>query len=531
MVSIPLPLRGAARAPAVGAWLLTALLVASACVPSNLPLIGSDSTSSSSSTDSDAAKNAETVHISKAIRGDIAGVQSYSAEVESKGNIGIVPHVTARLDNIAVSVGSRVHQGDTLAELDRTDLQQQVEQAEAAQASAEAKLAQLKAGPRPEAQQAAQANLDAANARLKALEAAQSGDDTSTLEKRVSDARAKLDQASTPGQPDAQTVQQANTALDAARQQLNQVLGDPNKAKDQNQVSAAQRALQQAQDAAIAAAKPPPLDQSAIQKALGDLTDAEAALSQQRSAPTQPDIDAAQAAVTVANAEMQLVSAPATDDDLQAAQASVEQAFALAELARNRLNDATITAPVNGVVTDISAQVGATVGPSGAIMTLIPPELVANVNADEAAASQLAVGQTAKMTVESYPQSTFQGVVKAIAPVLDPHTRTVAVEVEIGDPQGKLKPGMYSQMAIQTEVHQNALLVPREAVVHAPPSDGAPPQTLVYVVVESRLRRQKVSLGAGDDKNVEILQGLSEGDNVVLNPGNDLIDGQLISAT
>ncbi|MBV9353946.1 MAG: efflux RND transporter periplasmic adaptor subunit [Chloroflexi bacterium] len=530
MVSISLPLRGAARAPAVGAWLLTTLLVASACVPSNLPLIGSDSPSSSSSTDT-ASRNAETVHISRAIRGDIAGVQSYSAEVESKGNIAIVPHVTARLDNVAVSVGARVHQGDTLAELDRTDLQQQVQQAEAAQASAEAKLAQLKAGPRPEAQQAAQANADAANARLKALEAAQSSDDSSTLQKRVSDARAKLDQVSTPGQPDAQAVQQANTALDTAKQQLTQVLSDPNKSKDQNQVSAAQRALQQAQDAAIAAAKPPPLDQAAIQKAQGDLNDAEDAFSQQRMAPSQLDVDAAQAAVTVANAELQLVSAPATDDDLQAAQASVEQAFALAELARNRLNDATITAPVNGVVTDISAQVGATVGPSGAIITLIPPELVANVNADEVSASQLAVGQTAKLTVESYPQSTFQGVVKAIAPVLDPHTRTVAVEVEVGDPQGKLKPGMFSQMEIQTEVHQNALLVPREAILHAPPSEGTPAQTLVYVVVESRLRRQKVSIGAGDDKNVEILQGLNEGDNVVLNPGSDLIDGQLISAS
>ncbi len=347
----------------------------------------------------------------------------------------------------------------------------------------------------------------------------------------MSDARAKLDQVSTPGQPDAQTVQQANTALDTAKQQLTQVLSDPNKSKDQNQVSAAQRALQQAQDAAIAAAKPPPLDQAAIQKAQGDLNDAEDALSQQRMAPSQLDIDAAQASVTVANAELQLVGAPATDDELQAAQASVEQAFALAELARNRLNDATITAPVNGVVTDISAQVGATVGPSGAIMTLIPPELVASVNADEADASQLAVGQTAKLTVESYPQSTFQGVVKAIAPVLDPHTRTVAVEVEIGDPQGKLKPGMFSQMEIQTEVHQNALLVPREAIVHAPPSGGAPAQTLVYLVVESRLRRQKVSIGAGDDKNVEILQGLNEGDNVVLNPGSDLIDGQLIAAS
>jgi HlyD family secretion protein len=509
--------------------MLATLLAGAACVPTNVPFIG-NAASTGSSTES-ASKGAETVHIGKAIRGDVTGVLSYSAEVQAKGNIGIVPHVSARLDNLAVSVGSRVHQGDTLAELDRTDLQQQVEQAEATQASAEAKLAQLKAGPRPEAQTAAQANLDAAHARLKALESAASNTDASALQKRVSDARAKLDQVSTPGQADAQAVEQANTNLNAARQRLNQVMSDPTKSKDQNQVNAAQKDVQTAQDAVTAAAKPPPLDQAAIQKAQGDLNDALDALSQHRMAPSELDIDAAQAGVTVADAELKLVSAPATDDELQAAQASVEQAFALAELARNRLNDATITAPVNGVVTDISAQIGATVGPSAAIMTLIPPELQANVSADEAAASQLAVGQTAHLTVDSYPQSSFQGVVKAIAPVLNPRTRTVSVEVEVADPQGKLKPGMYAQMEIQTEAHQNALLVPREAVVHTPAVEGTPAQTLVYLVVQSRLRRQKVTLGASDARNVEILQGLSEGDNVVLNPGSDLVDGQLISAS
>jgi RND family efflux transporter MFP subunit len=232
--------------------------------------------------------------------------------------------------------------------------------------------------------------------------------------------------------------------------------------------------------------------------------------------------------VTVADAELKLVSAPATDDAIRAAQASAEQAFALAELARRQLNDATITAPVNGVVTEVSAQAGATVAPSAAIMTLIPPELVAEVQVDEAQSAQLEVGQSVQLSVQSFPQESFQGVVKGIAPVLDTRTRTVATQVEVPDPRAKLRPGMYAQLQIQTGQKQAALIVPREAVLRVPAVDVAPAQTLVFTVMENRVRRQRVSVGASDSKSVEILQGLTEGMDVVLNPSTELIDGQLI---
>jgi RND family efflux transporter MFP subunit len=313
-----------------------------------------------------------------------------------------------------------------------------------------------------------------------------------------------------------------------ACQRLNQILADPNRSKDQAAVSAAQKEVQSAQDAAAAAAKPPALDQAAIAQARRELSDAEQAQAQQRLAPSALDLDAAQAMVNLAQAQLKLVSSPATDEEIQSAQASAEQAFALAEIARNQLNDATITAPVNGVVTDIAAQPGATVGPSAAILTLIPPELVADVQVDEAQSGQLEVGQAAQLSVESYPQDSFQGVVKGIAPVLDPRTRTVAVQVEVPDPRGKLRPGMYAQLEIRTVQRQNAIIVPREAVLRLPAIEAMPPQTLVYAVVDNRVRRVKVSVGASDSKNVEILQGLTEGTDVVLNPGPDLIDGQLI---
>lgn len=518
-----LRLRYHSRLSIVGVTMLAALLGGVACLPnfSAAPAGGSAAVPQATAT--------AAVRIGKAVRGDLSGVLTFTAEVRAKGRIGVVPRVTARLDRLAVSIGSRVHAGDTLAELDRSGLEQQVLEAQAAQASAEAKLAELKAGPRPEAQTMAQANLAAAQARLKALEAAQSSSASAeALQRRVEDARAKLEQASSSPEPDAAAVAQANAAVAAARTKLNAITGDPNRSKDQNAVDAARRELQQAQDAAAAASKQTPPSQAAIDQARGELQDAQQAQFQQRLAPTAFDLDQARALVDVADAQLKLVSAPATDDQIRAAQATAEQAFALAELARAYLNDTTITAPVNAVVVEVSAQTGATVGPTAAIVTLIPPELQAAVNVDESQATQLEVGQTVQLSVDSLPQDVFQGVVKGIAPILDPRTRTVAVEIEVPDPRGKLRPGTFSQLQIQTGSHHDAVLVPKDAVLRMPALEATPAQTLVYLVVDNRVRRQKVTVGASDSRNVEVLQGLNEGADVVVNPTADLIDGQLI---
>ena len=115
--------------------------------------------------------------------------------------------------------------------------------------------------------------------------------------------------------------------------------------------------------------------------------------------------------------------------------------------------------------------------------------------------------------------------------MLDPRTRSVAVQVDVPDPQGKLKPGMFAQLAIQVGQHAGALMVPKEAVLRVGSVDPtAPIQTVVYTVTESRVHRQIVGVGTSDGKNIEIVQGLQEGIDLVLNPRPDFLEGELITA-
>src|SRR5579864_3897955 len=118
-----------------------AALSSSACLP--VLSVPSQPASASTSTQSSGS-----VRIGQAVKADLTGVATFTAPIEAKGAIAIVPRVNATLTKIDVDVGSKVRAGDTLAELDHTDLDQQVLAAQAAQSTAEARLAELKAGPK-----------------------------------------------------------------------------------------------------------------------------------------------------------------------------------------------------------------------------------------------------------------------------------------------------------------------------------------------------------------------------------------------
>jgi RND family efflux transporter MFP subunit len=470
------------------------------------------------------------VRIGKAVRGDLAGVAMFTAPIQAKGQVAIVPRVQATLLKLDVDVGSKVRAGDTLAELDHSDLDEQVLAAQAAQSTAEAKLAELKAGPKPEVVAAAQANVNAAAARVKSLQSARDNASSATLDQHVKDAQAALDTAQAAMQPDQQAVATADTAVQTAQSKLNDIMADPNKSKDQNMVNAARSDLQKAQDAA-AKARIPAGTQAAVTQAQNQLMAAQQAQLLARLSATAFDLDQAKALQDVADAQLKLAQAPATDEEQQAAQSAATEAFAQAELARAKVKDATITAPINGLVTEIKTAVGSSVGPSASIMTLIPPDMQVVVNVDASQLPQIQVGQSANLSVESFPRDAFSGTVKSIAPVLDPRTRTAAVQVDIPDPQGKLKPGMFTQLAIQLGQHQAALMVPREAVLTMGSVDPtARPQQVVYTVADGRVHKQVVSIGVSDGKSTELLQGgIQEGMDVVLNPRPDFLDGQLIA--
>ena len=128
-------------------------------------------------------------------------------------------------------------------------------------------------------------------------------------------------------------------------------------------------------------------------------------------------------------------------------------------------------------------------------------------------------GQTALATLDSYPGRTFKGKVGFVYPTLNPATRTVKVRVELPNPNGLLKPMMYTQLEIATQAH-TALAVPRSAVLES----GR--RTLVLVDRgEGRFEPRPVKLGLRGEEMIEILEGLREQERVVVS-ANFLIDAE-----
>jgi len=131
----------------------------------------------------------------------------------------------------------------------------------------------------------------------------------------------------------------------------------------------------------------------------------------------------------------------------------------------------------------------------------------------------IAPGQKVHARLDAYPGRTFEGKVGFIYPTLNAATRTAKVRVELPNPNGLLKPMMYARLEIGAGAHR-ALAVPRSAVLES----GR--RTLVLVDLgEGRFEPRAVQLGLRGEDMVEILEGLREGEEVVVS-ANFLIDAE-----
>jgi membrane fusion protein (multidrug efflux system) len=124
--------------------------------------------------------------------------------------------------------------------------------------------------------------------------------------------------------------------------------------------------------------------------------------------------------------------------------------------------------------------------------------------------------------VDAFPGEDFMGRIARVSPVLDPSTRTAPIEVEIANPQYRLKPGMYARVGIITESHANALVVPTNAVVDVNGTRG------VYLSVNNAAAFHPVKVGIEGNERTEILDGVAIGDRVVTTGAAGLRNGDPI---
>jgi membrane fusion protein, heavy metal efflux system len=196
------------------------------------------------------------------------------------------------------------------------------------------------------------------------------------------------------------------------------------------------------------------------------------------------------------------------------------------------LNDATIDAlakrtdlaatfslnsPIDGIVVERNATVGASVGTDANLFKIIDLSRVW-IDADvfERDLPRVRPGQDVKLTVTAFPQSTFSGKVILINSVVDPETRTVKVRTEVANPDGRLKPDMFANVQIVTDMNRSAISIPQSAVLN---DDG---KTIVFVAEGNGYKKRQVQAGIQNNDRVEIVDGLNAGDKVVVK-GNYLL--------
>jgi membrane fusion protein, multidrug efflux system len=215
--------------------------------------------------------------------------------------------------------------------------------------------------------------------------------------------------------------------------------------------------------------------------------------------------------------ERQLLAKQALDDaesrylaalaqvDLSKAQLTQNDAR-LQEL-RINLQNTSVTSPVDGFVGKRSVDPGAMVNTNTAIASVVDiSRLRLVVNVVEKDLRMVSPGDPAVVEVDAYPGETFSGKIARVAPVLDPATRTATMEVEIPNQGNKLKPGMYARINLTVEEHENALIVPKTAVVDYSNERG------VWVPNDNdRATFVPLKLGIENTESIEVVEGLKEG--------------------
>lgn len=176
-----------------------------------------------------------------------------------------------------------------------------------------------------------------------------------------------------------------------------------------------------------------------------------------------------------------------------------------------RLGDLKLTAPFAGKVGLRRVSAGALVQPGTTITTLDDDSVIRlKLSVPEGHLSNVKVGLDVEATAAAYPKQVFRGKVSSIDSRVDQITRASEIRADIPNPDGLLKPGMFMSYKLVLSKRENALLVPEEALL----AEGT--RQFVFVIEADRAQKREVKIGDRGVGEVEILDGVKAGDNVVV---------------
>lgn len=245
---------------------------------------------------------------------------------------------------------------------------------------------------------------------------------------------------------------------------------------------------------------------------------------------------AAKAAVTKAKAEVAAGQAKIEQAkaDLAVSEAEVKVALAALEKSEVMLSFATIAAPFEGIVTRRGCLIGEFIRSAdldkseASLFTVERTDLmrvVAEIPASDVLDVDVGGPAEIEFDIDIFGGKPWKGKIARMARALDPKGRTMRVELDLPNADGKVVSGMHGQLTIGLGAERNALLIPSSCVVRK----NAEGKGEVFIVRDGRAHRVRVQLGSSNSKQVAIRSGLTAKDQVIVEPGTNVSDGREVT--
>ena len=218
--------------------------------------------------------------------------------------------------------------------------------------------------------------------------------------------------------------------------------------------------------------------------------------------------------------EVQLAQARQNYASVDVSRTNVANAQAALALARKSLSYAIVPAPIDGFVSERTADLGEYVSPQQKVVTIVRTNpLRIRIDIPEQAIPEVKVGQSVSITTSAWPDKNFAGRVARIAPNVSAQSRTLTVEAEIENSSNVLKPGQFATVRILQDRAEPAVLVPARAVIN---EAGV---SRVYVIKNGHAEQRLVQLGQTDGDLIEIKSGVAADELVATGSLEQLSDG------
>ncbi|MEM7333066.1 MAG: efflux RND transporter periplasmic adaptor subunit [Chloroflexota bacterium] len=464
-----------------------------------------------------------------ASQGQISSTVNAVGSIEPEALVTLTFGATGTIQNVSVTRGQTVNEGDVLAFVDTAELQLAVQQAEDALRIQELNLQQrLNSAPSPATLASAQSDIDSAVAGVAAAEANLASAEASVLQSQAQ--KSQLLTGPTPGQianAEAQ-IASAQATQDSAQRAYDQTLEcfeftGPDGGRNETCPGLGapeEQARVQLNNANVAlAAAEAQLADLRLGATFADIQSADAAIAiaEANVLASAANVSSAEAALSRAQAAYDRQLEPPTTDEIAILEAQITSAQTNLALAQLRLDQSIIVAPISGTVAAVNINAGEQASPGSPAITIVDEGAFhITVNVDEIDIDQVALGQAVDISIDALPDEDVVGEIAEIAPTSASAggvvTYLVTINIEKSD-VFTLRPGMSANASIVVEEIENVLVVPNWAIR----LDRETGDALVNVQRSAELIEEVVVVtGLRNEQFSEIQSGLSEGDVVVV---------------